>query len=251
MRVSIIVPVLNEGAILDRFLRQLREHAPGAELIVVDGGSMDRSMSIAERHADITLRCAPASRAAQMNAGARAATGDVFWFVHADSTISAANVADMARALRRDTRLSGGCFRLRILRREWIYRVTDSVGNAGVHVFGFALGDHGIFCRREAFEAVGGYRNWPILEDAEFYRALRRNGGRMRQLRPEIASSPRRYEALGPYRTTLFYIAILALYVTGARMETMLRVYRRLLRTSARVRVVRHAPASLAAARAQ
>ena len=108
-----------------------------------------------------------------------------------------------------------------------IYRVSDSLGNLAVDLFRIALGDHGIFCRRAAFEAVGGYREVPILEDAELYRALRRTG-RMRQLRAEIVTSPRRYEQLGPWRTTAYYTAILALYVAGVRIEKLHGIYRKL-----------------------
>ncbi len=159
-----------------------------------------------------------------MNAGAGRASGDVLWFLHADSSLLPDAAVEIQRALS-DPRIIGGCFRLRFPRRAWIYRVSDSLGNLGVEVFGFALGDHGIFCRRTSFEEAGGYPEAPIFEDAELYRRLSRIG-RMRQLSPAIVTSPRLYETLGPYRTTAIYFFILAAYVCGVPIRSLHRIHR-------------------------
>ena len=131
----------------------------------------------------------------------------------------------MARALH-DPRLAGGCFRLRFPRPEPIYRTSDSLGNVAVDVFRIALGDHGFFCRRDAFFAAGGYPDLSLLEDAEFYRALRRVG-RVRQLPAAIVTSPRRYEENGPYRTTAVYLLILALYFTRVPISFLHKIHNR------------------------
>jgi rSAM/selenodomain-associated transferase 2 len=222
---SIIVPVLNEAVLIPSFLRHLRAEAPAAEIIVVDGGSKDGTVRLSETQADRVINAA-GGRAWQMNAGAAVGRGEILWFLHADSLLPPRAVESIEHLLT-DPWLVGGCFRLRFPRRESIYRVSDSLGNVGVDVFGFALGDHGIFCRRASFEAVGGFPQVPILEDAEFYRRLR-GVGKMRQLRDAIVSSPRRYETLGPYRTTAFYALILALYVAGVRIKTLHWLYLRL-----------------------
>lgn len=227
---SIIVPVLNEAAIIGPFLRHLRAAAPAAEIIVVDGGSDDGTVALGEPSADRVL-CVTGGRASQMNAGAVIARGEILWFLHADSELPP-NAVESIRHLLTDPGWIGGCFRLRFPRREWVYRVSDSLGNLGVDIFGFALGDHGIFCRRASFEKAGGFPDVPILEDAELYRRLR-GLGKMRQIRDAIVSSPRRYEMLGPYRTTAYYALILALYVAGVRIETLHRFYRRLHRLAA------------------
>jgi rSAM/selenodomain-associated transferase 2 len=225
---SIVVPVLNEAALLREFLKQLQMLGADLEIIVVDGGSLDGTPAIARDLADRVLTTPP-GRAAQMNAGAAIARGEVIWFLHADAEVSA-NSVDRIRAALADPRVAGGCFRLRYPRRQWIYRVSDSLGNLGVNLFGFALGDHGIFCRRSAFESVGQYPIVPILEDAELYRRLRR-AGRMVQLRDAIVSSPRTFEKCGPYRTTFVYFAILVLYVAGVSIPWLNKIYRRLHRT--------------------
>ena len=222
---SIIVPVLNEETLVASFLLHLRRRAPGAEIIVVDGGSRDDTAALAQTLADHVL-LAPRGRARQMNAGAAAARGDVLWFLHVDSALPPEPLAAMAAALS-DPRTVGGCFRLRFPRREWVYRISDSLGNVAVDWFRIALGDHGIFCRRTAFAQAGGYPDVLLMEDANLYRTLRRQGGRMRQLPAFIVSSPRRYEQCGPVRTTAYYLLILALYVAGVRTKTLLAVYRR------------------------
>jgi rSAM/selenodomain-associated transferase 2 len=222
---SIIVPVLDEAALIAPFLDHLRARAPHAEVIVVDGGSRDGTRSIAGPLADVLIS-APRGRASQMNAGAAVAIGEVLWFLHADSVLPLNAMRDIRAALN-DPQTAGGCFRLRLPDSKMIYRISDSVGDLGVQVFGFALGDHGTFCRRSSFEKAGGYPDVPILEDAEFYRALARLGG-MRQLRAKIISSPRSYQKWGPYRTTGIYFCILVLYVLGVPIRFLHPLYRHL-----------------------
>jgi rSAM/selenodomain-associated transferase 2 len=222
--VSVIVPVLDEARLLGDFLRQVRALSSDLEIIVADGRSRDGSVPIAESIADRVI-VAPRGRASQMNAGAQIARGSVLWFLHADLKVPP-NSLERIRASLTDPRTAGGYFRLRYPRREWIYRVSDSLGNVGVGLFGFALGDHGIFCRREAFIGAGGYRDVPILEDAELCRRLNRRG-RMLQLPETIVSDPRTFEKCGRYRTTAIYFLILALYVLGVPIRWLNRIYRR------------------------
>ena len=230
---SIVVPVLNEAALIGPFLRHLKTLQPAVEIIVVDGASTDGTSELAQSLTDRVLS-APRGRAAQMNAGIESATGDVVWFLHADLHVPASAIEEIQAALQ-DDRVAGGCFRLRYPRREWIYRISDSLGNVGVDLFGFALGDHGIFCRRSAFVRVGGYPIVPILEDAELYRRLRA-AGRMKQLRQEIVSDPRTFERGGRYRTTAVYFLILLLYVVGVPIARLNKIYRRFSASRARLR---------------
>jgi len=224
---SIIIPVLNEAPLIAGFLRRTKRLGDSIELIVADGGSTDGTPTIAMSLADEVI-LAPRGRASQMNAGAAIAHGEILWFLHADS-LPPANAVDKIRTALSDPRNAGGCFSLRYPRPEWIYRVSDSLGNIGVKVFGFALGDHGIFCRRSAFLAAGRYSIVPILEDAELYGGLAR-GGRMVQVPDEIVSDPRAFEKNGRCRTTAYYFLILALYVLGVPICTLNKIYRRFRR---------------------
>jgi hypothetical protein len=124
-----------------------------------------------------------------------------------------------------DPEIVGGCFRLRLESPKLIYRLRDAIGNMLVDLTGIALGDRGFFCRREVFLALGGYPDIQILEDAEFYRKLKQRG-RVMQLRQTIGSSVRRYEALGPFPTMLFYSFIMMLYVAGIPIHMLERMVR-------------------------
>ncbi len=223
MPVSIIVPVLNEAPIIAGFLRHLREVAPTAEIIVVDGGSDDGTAELCGHNADYVIT-APVGRAKQMNAGAKIATSDIFWFLHADSRITQASLPAIETVLT-DPRIAGGCFRLQIMPSRWIYRIRDAVGNFCVERFGVALGDRGFFCRRDVFVRIDGYPEIPLFEDAEFYRKLKRCG-RVRQLRDKLQTSARRYEKLGPFTTVCFYGFIMTLYVVRVPLSILERMVR-------------------------
>ena len=221
MRVSIIVPVLNEAAIIDDFLENVRLAAPASEIIVVDGGSSDDTLALACGLADQTI-AAPRGRARQMNAGALRAHGQVLWFLHADSVVSAACLTAIEEALS-DPSVAGGCFRLEIDSPRRMYRIRDAIGNLCVDLFQIALGDRGLFCRKENFLAIGGYPDQALLEDADFYCKLRRSG-RVRQVPVTIQTSARRYEALGPIRTSLFYLLIMILYFARLKRPVLERM---------------------------
>jgi rSAM/selenodomain-associated transferase 2 len=226
LKLSVIIPVLNEAAIIGEFVRHLRTRLPDAELIIVDGGSTDDTRDQLRNLRDefsLHLLRTPRGRAFQMNAGARLATGDTLLFLHADSHLPDGAWALIEAALS-DPTVCGGCFRLHFPRSQWIYRISDSLGNIAVDLFRIALGDHGIFCRKKIFFFAGGYPDVPLMEDAEFYRRLNRFG-RVRQLAAAIESSPRRYEELGPYRTTALYISILALYLARVSPHFLSRYY--------------------------
>lgn len=223
-KISIIVPVLEEGELLRPFLEHLRKRAPSAELILVNAsGSRNISTSAAEM-CDRVLT-APRGRASQMNAGAGVASGDALWFVHADCEVPHGCLEEIRRTLQ-DRQVVGGCFRIRFPRRELIYRVSDTGGNLAVELFGRCYGDHGIFCRREDFLAVGGYPDRPVLEDAEFYRLLRRRG-RTRQLTSRIVPSPRRYQEIGPYWLTAAFLFLSALYILRFPIPAIAVLYNR------------------------
>jgi rSAM/selenodomain-associated transferase 2 len=223
VRVSIIVPVLNEAAIIRGFLEHLRLFAPEAEIIVVDGGSSDGTLPVCRSLADHVLQTSR-GRAGQMNAGAQIAGGDILWFLHADSRIAAESLAAIENSLTSPL-VAGGCFRLQIIPPRLVYRVRDAIGDLCVDLFRIGLGDRGLFCRKEHFFAIGGYPDQPLLEDADFYCKLRRLG-RVRQLPVKIQTSARRYEALGPLRTSLFYLLIMILYCAHTKMSILEKMVR-------------------------
>ena len=226
MQVSIIIPVFNEAPLIRPFLSNLRERTQGAEIIVVDGASTDGTDRLAQGFCDQMIRSGARSRAMQMNAGARAAHGDVLWFLHADAEVPLESLNEIGRIMR-NPKVCGGYFRIRLPAAPAVYRLTDGFA----HYAGLALrmrcGDHGIFCRRSAFVDAGGFPDVPLMEDVEFFRRLHRRG-RVVHSKKRIVVSPRRYEAIGRARLTFAYGLIAMLYVFGVSLATLARIYRRM-----------------------
>jgi len=221
--ISIVMPVLNEAAILGATLKALQPfRGRGHELILVDGGSRDGTPELARPLVD-RLLSAPRGRARQMNAGAHAARGAVLWFLHAD--VRPPDDADrrILEALahgdgwgRFDVRLSGVS--------RWLRLVGWSM-NQRSRLTGIATGDQGIFVSRALFQAVGGYPNLPLMEDIELSRRLR-SRQRPHCLRTRILASGRRWEQGGVWRTVLRMWLLRAAHALGLSTERLARYYR-------------------------
>jgi rSAM/selenodomain-associated transferase 2 len=223
MQFSIIVPVYNEARLIRSFLQRLRQRAPEAEIIVADGGSSDGTPELARGFCNHFVMSQP-NRAVQMNVGARAASGDVLWFVHVDAEVPQKCLNEISRMLD-DPTVVGGFFRIR-LPPDVIYRLTDSFAHYAGILLRMRCGDHGIFCRRTAFREVGGFPKVPLMEDVEFFRRLH-HCGRVVCSRKRIVVSPRRYEEVGRARLTFAYGLIAALYVLGVPLSVLAQIYRR------------------------
>jgi rSAM/selenodomain-associated transferase 2 len=225
MRLAVIIPTLNEAdsiaATLGR-LQALRD--AGHEVIVVDGGSVDDTAGLAVPLADAVIS-SRAGRARQMNAGARAARGDLLWFVHADTRVQGDTHEVLLSALtvqpsrwgRFDVRLSGEARLLRLV--EWLMNMRS-------RLTGIATGDQGIFVERETFERIGGFADIPLMEDIEISRRLKRAAGRPLCLRHRLITSSRRWETQGIPRTILLMWRLRLAYALGADPATLARHYR-------------------------
>jgi rSAM/selenodomain-associated transferase 2 len=228
--ISIIAPVCNEAAGIRSFLKRLRERAPAAELIVVDGASDDGTARIAAPFCDQLIKTRR-GRARQMNAGAKVATRRILWFLHADTEPPPDCVEKIESALR-DERVAGGYFRIQLPRDRMVYRLTDSFAHYAGKVLRIRCGDHGLFCRRETFEGAGGFPEVELMEDVELFRALHQCG-RVRGVNSRLIISARRYEQIGPTKLTLAYGLIATLYALGAPLPFLGRLYRRTCSVSA------------------
>jgi rSAM/selenodomain-associated transferase 2 len=225
MQVSIIVPVFNEAPLIRPFLSNLRERTCGAEIIVVDGASTDGTDQLAQGFCDQVIRSGDRSRAKQMNVGAGAASGDILWFLHADAEVPLESLSEIGRIMR-NPEVCGGFFRIRLPAAPAVYRLTDGFAHYAGLLLRMRCGDHGMFCRRAAFVDAGGFPDVPLMEDVEFFRQLRRCG-RVVHSKRRIATSARRYEAVGPLRLTFAYGLIATLYVFGVSLSALAEIYQR------------------------
>lgn len=199
MRLSIVVPVLNEeahiGAALEA-LQPLRKN--GVELIVADGGSTDATPTLAAPLSDRMI-AAPRGRALQMNAGAHAARGDVLLFLHADTRLPDDAPALIARALDRH---AWGRFDVDIEGRSRWLPLVAAMMNLRSRASGICTGDQALFATRSAFEAAGGFPAQPLMEDIELSKRLKRLG-KPACLRDTVTTSGRRWDRHGAWRTIL------------------------------------------------
>ena len=224
MRLSVVVPALEEAAGIASTLSALQPlRAEGHEVVVVDGGSRDATLALARPLADRTL-FAPAGRAVQMNAGARAASGDALLFLHADSLAPANAASAIGRALAGGARW--GRFDVTIAGRPRILRVVAAMMNVRSRVTGSATGDQGIFVERLLFDMAGGFAEIPLMEDIALSKSLKRFGGRPACLRDRITTSGRRWEARGPWRTIVTMWRLRLAYALGVDPARLAREYR-------------------------
>ncbi|WP_417617059.1 TIGR04283 family arsenosugar biosynthesis glycosyltransferase [Oceanisphaera sp.] len=196
MRLSIIIPMLNEARALPSTLAALQRCAPNAELILVDGGSVDRSVAIAKHHG-VSVLTAPPGRAKQMNMGAEQANGDYLLFLHAD-TLLPDGVEDLIRSAL--ARHPWGRFDVAISGRHFMLNVIGTMMNWRSRLTGIATGDQALFMRRSAYEAAGGFPVQELMEDIALSQRLKRLG-RPACLTQKVLTSGRRWEQYGVWRT--------------------------------------------------
>jgi rSAM/selenodomain-associated transferase 2 len=213
LRLSIIIPVLNEAGAIEALLAPLQAwRGAGCEVIVADGGSVDGSRDRASGLCDRMVE-APRGRASQMNAGARAAGGDALLFLHADTRLPP-DTPDLVRAAF-DAGALWGRFDVQIVgRSRWLPLVSRMV-NWRSRWTGVATGDQAIFIRRAVFERCGGYADMPLMEDVELSKRLRRLA-RPACVRGPALTSGRRWDTHGAWRTILLMWRLRAEYFFGA-----------------------------------
>lgn len=221
---SIVMPVLNEAAGISAALQAL---APlvmrGAQLVVADGGSSDTTVALA-RAAGAEVVFAPRGRAAQMNAGAQQANGQVLVFLHADTLLPEHADQLILRALV-DSSAVWGRFDVYITGQAKMLRVVAAFMNVRSRYSGMATGDQTMFMTRAAFDAVSGFPAQPLMEDIEMSRRLRQLS-RPACLRAKVQTSGRRWETHGVWRTVLLMWRLRFAYWRGVAPEHLAKLYK-------------------------
>lgn len=220
MSISVIIPTLNEEGCLAETLMLLRRQQPG-EIIVVDGGSTDRTVGLA-READLTLS-GVRGRAAQMNLGAAQARGDVLLFLHADCSLEDGALEEAERLVAKRG-VAAGCFRMKVRAHGMLYRSIDWCATARVRLTGIAYGDQGLFLRREQFHKFGGFLPIKFMEDLFFSQTIRR-AGRIAVARSRIYVSPRRWQHTGLIRQSLRNWILTGMAAAGVHPDRLARFY--------------------------
>lgn len=187
--ISIIMPVYNESSILRDTLTRLAltEHE---ELIIVDGGSTDDSVSIAGDFTDKVFT-AKTGRASVMNFGAHKATGEILLFLHADCVLPE-NAFDVIRNTLRDGSVAAAAFELSIGSTLFRFRIIERAANMRAKITRLIYGDQGMFLKKDLFNRIGGFADIPLMEDIEISKRLRKTGD-IAFVKPPIQASPRRW----------------------------------------------------------
>ncbi|MFI5015586.1 MAG: TIGR04283 family arsenosugar biosynthesis glycosyltransferase [Hyphomicrobiales bacterium] len=223
MRISIVMPVLDEGADIVSALSALAPlRASGVEVVVADGGSADDTVAKARPLADLVIT-APRGRAAQMNAGARQARGEVLVFLHADTRLPENADRVILDALERSGRIWGR-FDVSLAGRPFMLHIVAFMMNLRSRLTGIATGDQAIFMRADAFRRVGAYPDIPLMEDIAISKALKRLGQPV-AIAKRATASGRRFEAKGVWRLIFLMWRLRLAYWLGADPKNLARRY--------------------------
>lgn len=222
---SVVVPTLDEEGWIERCLRAASAAlGTDAEILVVDGGSRDRTRELAARHARV-LDTGPV-RGRQLNMGARASRGRVLLFLHADTLLQPGAGEAVRRALSEEGAV-GGCFRFALTPSPGSfgrYRALEAAVRLRTRIFRTATGDQAIFATRDAFEAAGGFPDEPLFEDVTLVRRLK-GLGRFVPLSAPVLTSRRRWEEAGFWKTVVRHWVLRAAHAAGVAPRRLARWY--------------------------
>lgn len=223
MKISIIIPTYNEASNIRQTLQSLQKfREQGHEIIVVDGGSEDDSLAIAQSLADLAFT-GPKGRSAQMNEGAARAKGDILLFLHAD-TLLPENALELVRSGLNESNRAWGRFNVSLSGSHPMFRIIENLMNWRSCVTSIATGDQGIFVYKNDFDRIGGFAEIPLMEDIELSKRLKKIS-RPLCITQRLITSSRRWEKYGILRTVILMWRLRLAYFLGASPERLARIY--------------------------
>ncbi len=218
---SIIIPTLNEEKTLRETLTSVKS-CLDCEIIVVDGGSSDKTVSMAQSLQVATCISLP-SRAVQMNRGAREANGDTFLFVHADTTLPP-DFKDHIEEILSEKGVVAGAFELCIDHPGKGVRVVEKTANWRARFLQLPYGDQAIFISKNNFFKYGGFAEVEFLEDLIFIRGLQKYG-KIAIAHARVVTSGRRWKKLGVFKATFLNQVIIVGYLLGFSIPLLKKLY--------------------------
>jgi rSAM/selenodomain-associated transferase 2 len=223
--ISVIIPMLHEARIIARLIRHLTglPFEGRLEIVAVDGAPAGDSLE-AIREPRVRKIIASPGRGIQMNAGAREASGEILLFLHADTFLPRDGLRRIARAMSTSSAV-GGAFDLTIdSPRPW-FRWIEKSASLRSRITRIPYGDQAIFIRRGIFWDIGGYEAFPIMEDVDLMRRIKRCGHSIALLPARVRTSPRRWERTGVCRNTFRNWMLLVLFYLGVSPAQLHRFY--------------------------
>lgn len=235
-RISIIIITLNEEEFIERLLKTLQE-TENTEIIVSDGESIDRTARLAKKYTDKVI-VGEKGRGQQLNAGASLATGDILWFLHADSIVPDNFKDHILKAMKKPGAV-GGAFTLDIYSELSSLQFISKVVSLRSKISGVPYGDQGVFVKREVFKRMNGFKDIPLMEDIEFGMRLKKEG-KIHLLKTRIKTCARAWERDGVLRTTLRNWVYVTLFFMGYSPHKLYkRYYRKLLARTMQSQMIR------------
>ena len=229
LKISIIIPVINEERSLSGLLSYLKEHMDSRynEIIISDGGSDDNTVEVAKNHGAQVYESPGKGRARQMNFGARKAQGDILYFLHSD-TIPPKNFIELITKEIK-TNYEAGCFQLKFDIDHPALRFYSWFTRFDVDVFRF--GDQSLFVRKALFQKVGGFReDLLVMEDQEIVTRFKKYA-QFSVVDEHVVTSARKYQRFGAFRLQLIFSIIVVLFYLEISQEVIANFYKSFLRT--------------------
>ena len=221
--ISIIVPVFNEEANLERFIFYIKENILNtkAELIFIDGGSSDNTVRICKERRAKVFKAPQKGRAAQMNFGASKATGNILYFLHVDSLPPPSLIEDIYENI--EMGYSAGCYKLSFDSGHYLLKFYTWFTQFDVNIFRF--GDQSLFITRKAFYDINGFdESLQVMEDQQIVRDIKKENAFV-IIPKAVVTSSRKYDQIGILKLQFIFALIVCLYYLGISQKVIINFY--------------------------